>query len=229
MADKDDIPADAAQAVQNLRYEIYDPARVSPRQQDWLDQLGHLKAFHERDFVVADNFGDFSLLNEVGWPRVAYQSFHVPGGYLYWITDQHAEMIGRALRPGLKELNLELTTLAGDGFSLMARAVTGDIRLDSLIISHQSGDAVTDLETIGLARLATRLRAKTLHLWASEFAGGALDALAREMGALKNQDLTAVEICDVSENPVRPVPHPVLEELAKHNKEAKSRQTLPGK
>lgn len=143
---------EALKIIKNLKYEFYDPANLSPEQKDILGELGHLRAFHANALLVATNFGNFSLLNEEGWPRICYQAYLLPSsGHMYWITDQHAEMIGRALRSGLKELTIELTTLQGDGFSLMAANVAAEVRLDHLYISHQSADEVTCTETRGLA------------------------------------------------------------------------------
>jgi len=211
---------DVLEIIKHLRYELYDPAKPSLEQKDLLDQLNHLRAFHSNEVMTVKSFGDFSLLNAEGWQRIRYQTQLLASGHIYWITDQHAEMIGRAIGPNLQELMLELSTLQGDGFSIMAASVTADVRLNQLYISHQSGDEVTAIEAQGLARLATRLQAKRLHLWAPEFTTGSLDILAQEVSSLSNHSLIEVDICDTSKTePADRLVHPGLEEIIARNHE----------
>jgi hypothetical protein len=187
-----------------------------------LEYIEHRRASHgltDEAILTVSSFGHFALLNEIGWKRIRYESFRLESGHMYWMTDEHAAAIGRALRPTVKHLRIDLTTLAGDGFSVMADNLEAELALDYLCIAHRSGDAVTPMEAHGLARFATWTAASSLSLWASEFEPGALDALADELGSMENASLKEIDVCDLSkQEPEDKILHPRLEEWLRHNR-----------
>ena len=213
---------DPQEIIKALRYVPFDPATMQELERDVRDMLEHRRAFHgltDDSWMSVSDFTRFSLLNHLGWKRVGYESFLIEGGMMFWMTDVHAEAVGRALRPGLKALRLDLTTLAGDGFTVMANAAPAGVQLDELYVAHRSGDGITATETRGLARLVTKLRVRTLHLWASEYDPGALDELAAELGRLGNASLQEVDVCDLSKGePNDRIVHAGLEAIVKANR-----------
>lgn len=213
---------DVQDTIKNLRYEPFDPKNLTEEQRALQDHLDHLVAFHnlkDTDWLTVVGFDSFSMLAARAWPRLCYESHIIAGGYLYWMTDAHATAIGRALRPGMKALRLDLTRPQKDGFSVMADAVAPGVTVPELFLSHRSGDEVTVAEARGIARLSTRLECRTLHLWAMEYDRGALDALAEEFGKLGNRTLRQVDACDTSKKePDDQIAHPALSALVKKNK-----------
>ena len=210
-------------------YEPFDPARHGKLAEELEDRIAHLEAFHGMDEqcnVQATSFTAFTFLLQRGRPRVTYSSYAVqaPDGsrYMFWLTNRHAELIGRALVPTLKTFRLEITRLEDDGFTVMAGAARDGLALEELIVPHCSGDEVSVVAARGLARLATKLRAGTLRLWAREFDPGSLDALADELARLGNETLETVDVCDTSkEEPHDAVDHPALAALAARNRGGK--------
>lgn len=215
-----------ASAIARLCYEPFSGAALEREKTKLLDDIEHRRAFHEltdRSVMAAADFSRFALLNEIGWGQLFYESHLIEGGMMYWMTDIHAEAIGRALRPTLKYLRLDLTMLAGDGFTLMANAASAELRLETLCIAHRAADAVTSSEARGLARLVTKVGVASLSLWAAEFDEGSLDALAEELGLLRNTGLKAVDICDLTKSePDDKVTHLGLIELVQRNAKALS-------
>jgi hypothetical protein len=218
---------DAREIIRNLRYEPYDPERPTAGQRALEDRLDHLYAFHElkdADWLSVSGFDCFAMMAARPWPRLCYESHLLEGGLMFWMTDVHADAVGRALRPGLKALRLDLTRPERDGFTVMAGAVAPDVTVPELFVVHVSGDEIGVVEARGIARLATRLACGTLHLWAGAFDEGALDALADELGALGNGDLRTTDVCDTSKKePADRVSHPGLSALARKNKKNKRR------
>jgi hypothetical protein len=213
---------DIADIIANLRYEPFTGEELRQERESLLDYIAHRRAQHglsDDDFLSVPTFGHFALLNEMGWRRIRYESFRIETGEMYWMTDEHAAAIGGALRPTLKHLRIDLTMLAGNGFTRMAESVDLDIRLDSLCIAHRSGDAVTAVETRGLARLATLTQAAALTLWANDFEDGALDAMADELALLENRWLRDVDVCDLRKaEPEDKIVHPALLLLVEGNR-----------
>ena len=212
---------DLEDTLANLRYQPFAGEELRQQRQGLVDYIAHRKAFHgltDDDFLTVSAFGHFVLLNELGWRRIRYESFRLATGHMFWMTDEHAAAIGRALRPTLRHLRIDLTTLAGDGFTVMAGSLEADIVLDDLCIAHRSGDEVTVLEARGLARFATRAQAASLSLWASGFEPGALAAMAEELGRLENTCLREIDVCDLrKEEPDDEIVHPALAALVQRN------------
>jgi hypothetical protein len=215
---------DASSIIARLRYEPFDGAKLEREKSNLLDDIKHRRTFHEltdKSVMAAADFSRFALLNEIGWGQIFYESHLIQGGMMYWMTDVHAEAIGRALRPTLKYLRLDLTMPEGDGFTVMANAASAELRLEKLCVAHRAADAVTQSEARGLARLATKLGVTSLSLWAAEFDEGALDALAEELALLGNTRLKEVDICDLTkEEPDDKVTHVGLTELVQRNAKA---------
>jgi hypothetical protein len=213
---------DVADIIANLRYEPFTGEELRQEREGLLEYIAHRRAQHglrDDDFLSVPTFGHFALLSELGWRRIRYESFRLETGEMYWMTDEHAAAIGAAMRPTLKDLRIDLTTLAGDGFTLMAESLDTDIRLDSLCIAHRSGDAVTAVETRGLARLATLTQVAALSLWANDFEDGALEAMADELALLENRWLREIDVCDLrKEEPEDKIVHPALSQLVERNR-----------
>jgi hypothetical protein len=208
--------------IANLRYEPFDGEDLRRETQEMLEYIEHQRALHgltEDSYLTVSSFGHFALLNEIGWKRIRYESFRLKTGHMFWMTDEHAAAIGRAVRPSLKHLRIDLTTLAGDGFSVMADNLEAELALEHLCIAHRSGDPVTPMEGHGLGRFATWTRAASLSLWASEFEEGALDALADELGDQENASLKEIDVCDLrKEEPDDKILHPSLEAYLHRNR-----------
>ena len=213
---------DVEDIIASLRYEPFRGEELRQERQAMLDYIAHRQAQHglrDDDFLSVSAFGHFALLNDMGWQRIRYESFRLETGHMYWMTDEQATAVGRAMRSTLKALRIDLTTLAGDGFTVMADNLAAEIRLDSLCVAHRSGDAVTTVEARGLARLATRTRAAELSLWANAFDADALDALADELGLLDNHWLRDIDVCDLcKEEPADKILHPALVQIAERNR-----------
>jgi hypothetical protein len=213
---------DVENIIASLRYEPFRGEELRQERQAMLDYIAHRQARHglrDEDFLSVSAFGHFALLNEMGWHRIRYESFRLETGHMYWMTDEQAAAVGRAMRPTLRALRIDLTTLAGDGFTVMAENLAAEVQLDSLCIAHRSGDAVTVVESRGLARLATLTRVAELSLWANAFDGDALDALADELWLLDNRWLKDVDVCDLcKEEPDDKILHSGLAELAERNR-----------
>lgn len=216
---------DVKEILKNLRYDPYDPKNPTAGQKALLDQLDHMYAFHnlkDVDWLTIQGFDCFAMMAARPWPRLCYESHLLEGGLMFWMTDVHAKAIGRALRPGLKALRLDLTRPEKDGFTVMANAVAPGVTVPELYIAHRSGDEVSVVEARGIARLATRLACRTLHLWAMEYDNGALDTLAGELGALGNKNLRTTDVCDTSKKePDDQINHPGLSALVKKMKKRK--------
>jgi hypothetical protein len=219
-----------------IRYELYDPARHPEIKVELEERITHLRALHglgEHDMISVKGFTRFSAVVESGWPAVTYASHLIDGPdneeLMFWMTDRHAEMIARALRPTLRILGLELTRLERDGFGAMAAALPTGLRIAELYVIHRSGDEVTRLEGRGLARLVAGLGTQTLHLWAAEYERGALEALTEELERLGSSSLTKVDICDVSKTaPADKVTHRELETILRRNRPPRDRRPTKG-
>lgn len=96
-------------------------------------------------------------------------------------------------------LLFQVTMFEGKAVHIMAENVADGVQIDELTISHKSGDEVTVEEATGLARLATKLGVKTLHVWAGEYDDGALDKMAETFEELGNKTLTKIDVCDVTQ------------------------------
>ena len=163
----------------------------------------------------------FAAAVALGFEKVHYAAESRPSdGAFYWISKEHGQQIGRALRPSLREWGLSLTMFEEGAAEALVAAAPEGIRLDELTISHKSGDEVTVSEARAVAQLAHKLGAATLHLWAGEFDPGSLDALAAELESLGNTTLTTADICDVSRpEPEDVIHHPALLALVAKNRE----------
>jgi hypothetical protein len=213
---------DPTDVIGQLRYEPFAGEDLRREKQELLDYIAHRRAQHglgDDDFLTVSAFGHFALLNEIGWKRIRYESFRLVSGHMYWMTDEHAMAIGRALRPTLTGLRIDLTTLAGDGFTLMADSMRAYLVLQYLCVAHRSGDEVTAVEARGLARLASKTHAASLSLWASGFEPGALDVLSDQLEQLENVWLREIDVCDLRQQaPEDEIPHPGLEALVERNR-----------
>ena len=102
---------------------------------------------------------------------------------------------------------------------MMAEHVQDGVQINELTISHKSGDEVTEEEATGLARLATKLGVKTLHLWAGEYDEGVLDKMAHMLEDLGNSTLRDIDICDVSlPEPEDQINHDGLTKIVEKNR-----------
>jgi hypothetical protein len=208
--------------IAKLRYEPFEGEELRREVQAMLSHIEQQRASHgltDESFLSVSSFGHFSVLNEIGWKRIRYESFRLESGHMCCMTDEHAAAIGRALRPALKHLRIDLTTLAADGFSVMADNLEAELALNYLCIAHRSGDAVTPTEAHGLARFATWTNAASLSLWASAFEDGALDALADELGSTENACLKEIDVCDLcKQEPEDKILHAGLEAYVRRNR-----------
>lgn len=193
----------------------FDPARSTPEQEQLLLQL----AWHPLgDPIQVTGFGAFSMATQLGYRKVTYHTAELSSGHLYWVTDEHARAIAGALVPGLAYLGLTITTLEGDGFTILAEQVPEGISIAEVLVKHVSGDEVTVVEAVGLARLLHRLSTRTFSLWAGEFEPGALDAFARELMRLDDPHLQVLDVCDVTRpEPGDQIPVPLLDALLERN------------
>lgn len=113
----------------------------------------------------------------------------------------------------------QVTMFEGRALDVMTEHVQDGVQINELTISHKSGDEVTEEEVTGLARLATKLGVKTLHLWAGEYDDGVLDKMAQVLEDLGNSTLTDVDICDVSlPEPEDQIKHDGLTKLVERNR-----------
>ena len=107
----------------------------------------------------------------------------------------------------------------GRALDVMAEHVQDGVQINELTISHKSGDEVTEEEATGLARLATKLGVKTLHLWAGEYDVGVLDKMAHVLEDLGNSTLRDIDICDVSlPEPEDQIKHDGLTKIVEKNR-----------
>ena len=107
----------------------------------------------------------------------------------------------------------------GNALQIMSENVHDGVQIDELIISHKSQDEVDEAEVLGLAHLATKLKVKTLRLWAGEFDDGVLDKLASTLEELGNMTLTTVDICDVTiPEPNDQIVHEGMNKIVERNK-----------
>ena len=104
-------------------YEPFDSARHKKLADELEARIAHLTAFHRLDKgsnIEARHFTAFSYLLQQGRSTITYVSYAVDapdgGQYMFWLTDRHAEAIGKALIPTLRNLQIDLTRLEHDGF-----------------------------------------------------------------------------------------------------------------
>lgn len=198
-------------------YRLFDPQRVSAEEKGALEQLAAMDK--DRPLTVR-GFTFFSLVVQQGFRRVNYaaETRETDNAY-FWITNQHAEQIGRALKPTLKSWALQLTTFEGDGFDRICDLIAPGVHIEEVTIAHKSADEVTPKEAAGLARMITKLHTQTLHLWAGEYAPGALDVLAEALVRMGNRHLVEADVCDVSKpEPEDRIRHPHLEAVISRNR-----------
>lgn len=204
---KPDIPAE---------YRPYDPADPTDAEISVLRQL----AWHPvADPLTVRGFGVFSMVLSLGYRKVTYETHALESGHLFWLTDEHADAIGRVMEPGMDFLGLVMTTLAGDGFSVLSEAIVKKVTIPEVLVKHTSGDEVTPLEAAGLAKLVTRLEVRTFSLWAGEFHPDALDQLVDVLTELDNRTLQVLDVCDMTRpEPDDQIPVPRLDELLARNR-----------
>ena len=194
-----------SETVNNLRYIQFDPDHLTQSQQECHEWLVHRKSsndLEDDDWITIVGFDNFAILAAMGWQRIYYKSHLIyteqDESIMLWITDIHAEAIGKALRVGLKELHIDFTRLKGDGFTIMANAVPDSTIIQHLHLCHCSGDEVTARECRGIARLVNKLKCEHLHLSANEYDQDALDAMLDEFIVLNCNCLLEAEIIDSS-------------------------------
>lgn len=170
---------------------VYPARDVLPAliQLDQMDRAEHLRL---RSFPV------FAAAVALGFERVGYTSYVRPDGSMMWITEEHARMIGRALRPGLRAFHLDLTMFAPGAAAALAEATPPGLQLDELVFSHKSGDEVCAEEATGLAALAHRVDAEVVRIWAGEFDADSMEAFAAELERRGNTSVVEVDSCDVN-------------------------------
>lgn len=162
----------------------------------------------------------FTFCLHQGCKRVNYEAHVRPSdGAFFWITNDHAAAIGRALRGSLRAFGLSLTTFEPGAAARLVDSVEAGTRIDEVTFAHKSGDEVTEEEARAFAGLITRVGARIAHLWAGEFDPGSLDVLAAELQRLKNTTVTELDVCDVSlPEPEDRLVHAGLETLAARNR-----------
>lgn len=112
-----------------------------------------------------------------------------------------------------------MTTFEGKALQVLSDNVVDGVQIDELIISHKSADEVDEAEVLGLAHLATKLKVKTLRLWAAEFDDGVLDKLASTFEELGNKSLITVDICDITiPEPNDQISHDGMNKIVERNK-----------
>jgi hypothetical protein len=200
---------------------LYDPNRpgeVQPGDHEILEQLRPLD--REEPYTLRGLL-PFSMAVRLGFKRLTYDARTRDDGALFWITDEHARLLGAALTASLEQFGLMFTTFAGDGLGLVAEGMADGVTLGDVTIAHKTGDEVTETEATGLGRLLTRTRTRTVHLWAAEFTPGALDAFERTLVTLGNRTLEEADICDVSKpEPEDRIHHPGIAALVARNRGA---------
>jgi len=175
------------------------------------------------EWLTANEFTTFSAVIAFGFKQVCYESqlYEMDQGTaLFWITDLHAEMIGKALAGAtLDSFMLTLTRLEHeDGFDRTIEESFG-ASVGELTISHKSGDEETPASMQSIARLAHHLGCRRLAIWAAEYEDGSLAALAAELTRLENRSIVELDICDVSlPEPDDQLSHPDLEAFLARNR-----------
>jgi len=196
-------------------YRLHDPDHLGPCEEE---ALRHLAWFdHDEPFCLG-GFTVFSMAVQLGFRRLTYESQRLDSNHYFWITDEHARMIGRALAPSLRYWGLVLTTFAGRGFDLICNNTADEVQIAEVLIKHTSGDEVTVTEARGLARLVTKLGSRTVHLWAVEYDPGAVDALCQTLLELDNKTIVELDVCDTSRpEPEDQIALPAIDDLLARN------------
>lgn len=174
----------------------YDPENPTA-----LDQrvTAQVRSLERSEPITIRGFRPFTLLLAEGFTHICYAAEVDPAsGQVFWITEEHAQRLGRSLERPMRNFSLNLTTFEGAGAILMADAVPESTRIDEVIFSHKSADEVTHEEARGFARLVTRVQARAAHLWAGEFDPGSLEVLHEELVRLGNHTLMDLDICDIT-------------------------------
>jgi len=176
-------------------YALYVPGILGDHEDELLRQF----AWMTRDSpCTVRSFTVFSMMLQFGFTQVTYASHVLESGHLYWITDAHAEMIGRALLPGLSYLGILLTRCEGQGFQIMTAHIEEHVQIDEVLVKHESGDEVTLTEAVGAAQLVTKVGARSFHHWAAEFDPGAIEAFCDTLLVADNRTLCELDICDIT-------------------------------
>lgn len=98
----------AAVFLGQTKYKEYDPANPTP------SQVALGRELEKRNPELAlqiKTFEGFSMVVYHGFKNVTYLAHIAKGGYFFWITEEHAKYIGRALRSTLKSLCITVSTI----------------------------------------------------------------------------------------------------------------------
>ena len=98
----------AAVFLGQTEYKEYDPANPTP------SQVALGRELEKRNPELAlqiKTFEGFSMVVYHGFKNVTYLAHIAKGGYFFWITEEHAKYIGRALRSTLKSLCITVSTI----------------------------------------------------------------------------------------------------------------------
>jgi hypothetical protein len=182
--------------VHDPEYIRFDGSRVTSR-----DKL-IIAEFKDKDKskpIMLYAYRTFSIAVHLGFQRVTYATqVHETNSAYFGISKHRAYKIGQALTKNMKFFGIELTTTEENAFMILSDEIINGISTDEVCIAHKSLDEVTTLEAIGIARIITKLRSKSVHIWASEYEEGSLDSFCDELSSLNNNYLLEYDICDIS-------------------------------
>lgn len=162
---------------------------------DWDRLLSKLAYRSTAEGLIISGFVPLTIALHMGFDRVTYESHLLDSGYMYWFREDHARALGQVLVKPMPYFGLVMSTTDGDALSELSTAMPASTRIDELLLKHTTADEVSAVEARGLARWATKARVKTLHLWAGEYDGDALDALSEELLRLDNASLCELDVC----------------------------------
>ncbi|MDM8542499.1 hypothetical protein QUF90_15595 [Desulfococcaceae bacterium HSG9] len=183
-------------AVHDPDYIRFDGSHVTSRDKRIIAEV---KNTDKSKPIMLNEYRIFSMAVHLSFQRLTYATqVHETNGTYFGISKHRAYKIGQALTNNMKYFGLELTTTEENAFMILSDEIKDGISIDEVCIVHKSLDEVTTLEAIGIAKIITKLRSKSIHIWAGEYEEGALGGFCDELSSLNNNSLIEYDICDTS-------------------------------